>query len=137
MIDTFQNLTTIAACDAYVNECGREKTAQENRKNNLSARLQNDNVSSDIEERIEFLAQRIQSQQDLIASNPPEEDLRDLQISLGDLIKDRAILERKFDQVGQFWKNETIREINRCDYDIVALDAQITALNTYRATLAA
>jgi|JI102314DRNA_FD_contig_61_1069395_length_616_multi_3_in_0_out_0_1 hypothetical protein len=134
---SFNNLTTIAACDEYVNECGREKTAVENKKNNLLNRLDANTGSSDLEDRIAFLTQRITSQEALIAQNPPQEDLREIQINLGELIKERALLERKVDQIGENWQIETMFEVNLCDAQIALRDALIVEINTHKATLAA
>lgn len=134
---TFEHLTTIAACDEYVNVCGREKTAQENKKNNLLERLEANTGTSDLQQRIDFISQRITSNEGLIALNPPEEDLRELQISLGEMIKERGMLERKVDQIGTNWKNEIAFEINHCDAQIALRNDLITQLNTYKATLAA
>jgi hypothetical protein len=134
---SFNNLTTIAACDEYVNECGREKTAVENKKNNLLNRLDANLGSSDLEDRIAFLTQRITSQEALIAQNPPQEDLREIQINLGELIKERALLERKVDQIGENWQIETMFEVNLCDAQIALRDALIVEINTHKATLAA
>ena len=134
---TFEHLTTIAACDEYVNVCGREKTAQENKKNNLLERLEANSGTSDLQQRIDFISQRITSNEGLIALNPPEEDLRELQISLGEMIKERGMLERKVDQIGTNWKNEIVFEINHCDAQIALRNDLITQLNTYKATLAA
>ncbi len=134
---TFDHLTTIAACDEYVNDCGREKTAQENKKNNLLERLEANSGTSDLQQRIDFISQRITSNEGLIALNPPEEDLRELQISLGEMIKERGMLERKVDQIGTNWKNEIAFEINHCDAQIALRNDLITQLNTYKATLAA
>ncbi|MBL0315071.1 MAG: hypothetical protein IPP69_04545 [Flavobacteriales bacterium] len=58
MTYTFDHLTTIAACDEYVNDCGREKTAQENKKNNLLERLEANSGTSDLQQRIDFISQR-------------------------------------------------------------------------------
>ncbi|MBL0315073.1 MAG: hypothetical protein IPP69_04555 [Flavobacteriales bacterium] len=137
MTYTFDHLTTIAACDEYVNDCGREKTAQENKKNNLLERLEANSGTSDLQQRIDFISQRITSNEGLIALNPPEEDLRELQISLGEMIKERGMLERKVDQIGTNWKNEIAFEINHCDAQIALRNDLITQLNTYKATLAA
>lgn len=137
MTYTFDHLTTIAACDEYVNVCGREKTAQENKKNNLLERLEANAGTSDLQQRIDFISQRIASTEGLIALNPPEEDLRELQISLGEMIKERGMLERKVDQIGTNWKNEIVFEINHCDAQIALRNDLITQLNTYKATLAA
>ena len=137
MTYTFDHLTTIAACDEYVNDCGREKTAQENKKNNLLERLEANTGTSDLQQRIDFISQRITSNEGLIALNPPEEDLRELQISLGEMIKERGMLERKVDQIGTNWKNEIAFEINHCDAQIALRNDLITQLNTYKATLAA
>jgi hypothetical protein len=137
MIYNFNTLTTIAACDEYVNDCGREKTALANKKNNLLVRLENNAGASDQQTRVNFLTQRINSDQALIDSNPPEEDLRELQIQIGDMIKERGILERRIDQIGENWQLETVYEINACDAGMALRDALIVEINAHKATLAA
>jgi len=134
---SFNNLTTIAACDEYVNECGREKTAALNKKNNLLTRLQDNAGTSTLEARIAFLSTRIASLEALIAQNPPEEDRQAIQMDLGDLIKDRAMLERKVDQIGDNWQIEAMFEANVCDAEIALRDALIVEINAHKATLAA
>jgi predicted nucleic acid-binding Zn-ribbon protein len=137
MIYTFNSLTTIAACDEYVNDCGREKTALENKKNNLLERLENNAGTSDLQARVDFLTQRINSDQALIDSNPPEKDLREMQIQLGEMIKERATIERKIDQIGDNWQIETVFEINACEAEMALRDTLIAEINAYKATLAA
>lgn len=134
---SFNSLTTIAACDEYINDCGREKTALENKKNNLLQRIETNAGSSDMQARVAFLTQRINSDQALIDQNPPQEDLRELQIKLGELIKERATLERRIDVIGDNWQIESVYEINACDAEIALRDALIVEINTHKATLAA
>lgn len=137
MTYSFQSLTTIAACDEYINVCSREKTALENRKNIVLARLANDDSTSGLTERVNFLAQHIQMQENLLSQNPPEEDKQELQITLGKLIKERAQLERKIDSIGEHWKIEASFEVNRCEAEIALRDTLMAELNTYKASLPA
>lgn len=134
---TFETLTTIAACDELINDYGRDKTGFENRKNNLLERLANDDQNSTTTERIAFLEQRIASHQALLANNPPEEDQQEMQVELGEMIRERAILVRRQGRLGVHWKIETVRQINSCDSEIANCDDLIAQITAHRATLPA
>ncbi|MFN8698295.1 MAG: hypothetical protein ACK5XQ_03120 [Flavobacteriales bacterium] len=137
MIYSFNTLTTIAACDELINEYGREKTAMLNRKNNLLQRLENGNTTTNVADRIAFLEQRIASHQALLADNPPEEDLQEMQIELGDMIKERGTLVRRMGRLGEHWAIDATLQINSCDSEIALRDALIAEITAHRATLPA
>lgn len=133
----FDTLNTIAACDAYVDDCGRDKTTQENRKNNLLERINSNNGSADLEADVAFLTVHIQNTESMISQNPPADRLRDLQIQLGELIREKASVERKLDQIGNNWKLDLAFEMNLCEEHIALKNDLITQVNAHKATLAA
>jgi|GEM_PF-5073811 flagellar biosynthesis chaperone FliJ len=134
---SFETLTTIAECEEYVNECGREKITIENRKNNLQDRMEENNGSGQLVQGITNLNMQIDSLQTMIDQLPEGEDPTSLQKLLADMYQKRQSKERKLKAMGNHWKIELVREYNSCDDEIASFDDLIAQVNTHKATLAA
>src|SRR5690349_5856810 len=108
-------LTTVAGCDTMIGEASREKTLVTNRKNQLALRLQDDVDTTGITQMLDYYPNKLANLQGLLDLNPPEEEVRRLNIEIAKTMKDQAGDERRMEKFGPYWKLLLEMEIEDCD----------------------
>ncbi|MFN8864736.1 MAG: hypothetical protein ACK5W1_10505 [Flavobacteriales bacterium] len=130
-------LTTVAECDLIISEVSREKTVNLNRKGSLELRLTQEVNNTDLMQRLAFIPIKMAGLQNMLAQNPPEEEVRRINIQIADTIKEQATMERQLERFGPHWRLLLQIEVEECDAIIAVKDAQLAELEAHKATLQA